>query len=145
LRVTAARLALWSEVDLDAGLFTLPAARVGNKSRQPWVLPIPALGVDVLRSLEASRGASDGFAFICGQGDAAAASGDAQARLCTLSGVKGWSLNDLRRTLVSLAADADASLDVSAADLWLQHKPTGISAVYRRSARSEATAAVSRS
>jgi integrase len=59
-----------------------------------------------------------------------------------MSGVKDWPPHDLRRSVVTLLADAVPDLDTSAADLWLQHRPAGVAAIYQRSSRQAAMARV---
>ena len=49
LREAALRAAQWRELDLDAGLWTVPASRM--KSRREHVLPLPAQAVALLKDL----------------------------------------------------------------------------------------------
>ena len=50
------RLALWEEFDLDAAIWTIPAAR--TKMRREHTKPLPKLAVDVLRQLQAETGSN---------------------------------------------------------------------------------------
>lgn len=46
----------WSELDLDAGLWTIPKGRVGMKLGYAYVTPLPRQAVDALRRLQALTG-----------------------------------------------------------------------------------------
>jgi len=48
------RQAPWSEFDLDAALWTIPAVRM--KARRPHVVPLPRQAVDILRQLQEVTG-----------------------------------------------------------------------------------------
>ena len=50
VRVTEAAEARWSEVDLDAGLWTIPAERM--KARQTHVVPLSRQAIEFLRALQ---------------------------------------------------------------------------------------------
>lgn len=56
------RQAEWSEVDLDAGLWSIPAARM--KMRQPHVVPLAHQAVEVLRELHPVT-RNDRYVFPC--------------------------------------------------------------------------------
>ena len=51
------RQAYWSEFDLEAATWTVPASRM--KMRREHVKPLPALAVDILRRLQADQGGGD--------------------------------------------------------------------------------------
>lgn len=55
------RLATWPEFDLDAAIWSIPAARM--KMRQPHVVPLSAEAVAVLRRRWPLRGSDDGLVF----------------------------------------------------------------------------------
>jgi integrase len=51
----------WSEINLDAALWTIPAARMkrsveGKKNGQPHLVPLPTQAVDILRKLHPLTG-----------------------------------------------------------------------------------------
>ena len=48
------RQAQWSEFDLDAAVWTIPAARM--KARRPHIVPLPRQAVAILRQLEEITG-----------------------------------------------------------------------------------------
>ena len=55
------RAAEWSEIDLDAGLWTIPAARMkrskdGKENGDPHLVPLPRQAVEVLRGLHGYTG-----------------------------------------------------------------------------------------
>ena len=55
------RAAAWAEFDLDAGLWTIPAARMkrsveGKKNGDPHLVPLPTQAVAILRKLQALTG-----------------------------------------------------------------------------------------
>ena len=51
------RQAYWSEFDLDAATWTVPASRM--KMRREHVKPLPALALDILRRLKSEQGGGD--------------------------------------------------------------------------------------
>jgi integrase len=55
------RLAKWPEFDLDAAIWSIPAARM--KMRQPHVVPLSAEAVTILRRRWTLRAADDGLVF----------------------------------------------------------------------------------
>jgi integrase len=91
----------WSELDLDAGTWVLPATRSKNKRAHPITLPAAAL--DILRSVPRSTRdtlfgdrAKDGFRSW----------GSGKVELDRrLAGVKPWRLHDIRRTVATHMAD----------------------------------------
>ena len=58
VRSNEARFAIWSEFDLDAAIWSIPAARM--KMKQPHVVPLPVPAVDLLRRLRREHEALDG-------------------------------------------------------------------------------------
>ncbi|MEN1641840.1 tyrosine-type recombinase/integrase, partial [Pseudomonas aeruginosa] len=48
------RQAPWSEFDLDAATWTIPAARM--KARRPHIVPLPTQAVELLRNLQEITG-----------------------------------------------------------------------------------------
>lgn len=60
-RPTELRAAAWSEFDLDAGLWTIPAARMkrsknGKENGEPHLVPLPTQAVAILRQLQPLTG-----------------------------------------------------------------------------------------
>ena len=60
VRQAEARGAQWSEIDTDARLWTIPAARMG-KTKRPHVVPLSDAALAVVESM---RGQSDTFVFV---------------------------------------------------------------------------------
>lgn len=55
------RVADWAEIDLDAGLWTIPAARMkrskdGKENGDPHLVPLPTQAIEVLRGLQGYTG-----------------------------------------------------------------------------------------
>lgn len=50
------RLALWEEFDLEKAIWTIPAARM--KMRREHVKPLPAMAIDILRTLQFETGSN---------------------------------------------------------------------------------------
>lgn len=130
VRTSIARDMTFDAVDRDAGTLAVSATQRGNKARRAWTLPLPALALDCI-----GKTLRQPFVFRSTEGGQVALSSSAKARLDKASGVSGWQLHDLRRTAVTLLAEALDEVDVDACDQWLMHKRTGIEGVYQRSQR----------
>jgi integrase len=63
VRSNEARGAMWSEIDLDAGVWTIPAARM--KMNRDHDVPLSAPAIALLRRMEAEKGDS-AFVFVGG-------------------------------------------------------------------------------
>ncbi|QYK40236.1 MAG: integrase family protein [Paracoccaceae bacterium] len=131
VRLSEVRLMTWTWIDMAAKTLTIPATAKGNKAAETFILPLCDMAVDIL----ARQPTRDGLVFRGRQGGPVSLGSDVKDRLDALSGVTEWRFHDLRRTVVTLLADADHEIDVDACDRWLQHKRTGIKAVYQRASR----------
>ncbi len=89
--------ASWSEIDLAAGLWVIPAVRM--KADRAHVVPLAPDALALLRSLPRFTGPCV-FTTTAGA-RAVNGFGATKARLDALSGVRGWVLHDLRRTMRS--------------------------------------------
>lgn len=119
----------WDEVDLDAGLITIPAAR--NKSGRAHVLPIAPVARDILASLPRlgplvfpARGRTD-----------TAFSGFSKSKRAfdEACGVTDWTIHDLRRTAATNMAGLGAPPHV--VERILNHSTgtiSGVAAIYNR-------------
>jgi integrase len=90
---------LWRDLDFERRIWTLP--REVTKSDRAHIVPLSPLALDLLSSLPRL---GEGYVFPSRrQASDQPASGfsHAKARLDRLSGVKGWRLHDLRRTVAS--------------------------------------------
>jgi integrase len=111
----------WGEI--DGSDWTLPAAR--NKTKVDLVRPLSKAAQDILR-------ASKQFGFIFTTDGATPISGFSKfkAAFDKVSGTKGWTLHDLRRTARSLMSRAGVPSDH--AECCLGHVIGGVRGVYDR-------------
>jgi integrase len=91
----------WSELDLEAATWTLPAARI--KTKKDLVLPLPPAAVAILRSVERRDGRD--LVFGSRSPDGFTAWSDAKRELDERLELKRWCLHDLRRTLITSLHD----------------------------------------
>ena len=118
------RLMEWREVDLKAGVWTLPVAR--NKGGRPHEVPMSRQMVELLASMP-RRGS---FVFTT-TGDKPWSGHDKiKPVLDRESGVKGWVFHDLRRTARSRFAEMGISYEI--AERLLGHAVTKIERTYNR-------------
>lgn len=87
--------ARWSEIDLDAGLWTIPAVRM--KMKRAHVVPLAPMALAVLRELP-HWAEGDCLFSVTGGARPVTSSGHAKRRLDKVCDVQGWRLHDLRRT-----------------------------------------------
>jgi len=113
----------WSELDLDAGLWRLPAER--NKSGRPFEIPLSAPVVETLRSQ--SRIGPLVFAL---DGKRPMTLHRLIERVRRDAGLPDVRLHDLRRTLRTGLAEIGVSFEV--AERVLNHAMPGLQAVYNR-------------
>jgi integrase len=121
----------WSELDLDAGTWALPAAR--SKNRRAHTIALPAAALNIIRSVPRSARdhlfgdrALDGFTnWVSGKREL-------DRRLA--GAVKSWRLHDVRRTVATGLADIGVEPHVIEQILNHQsgHKG-GLHGVYNRS------------
>jgi integrase len=121
----------WSEIDLDSGIWTLPAER--SKNGKQHVLPLmPAMreivdGVPRMATRDALFGQrSKGFTAWSWK--------ESKPALDERSGVRDWTVHDIRRTVATRMADIGVQPHVIEAALnhHSGHR-TGIAGVYNRS------------
>ena len=86
----------WSEVDLEGATWLIPAARM--KSDRAHLIPLAPDALALLRSLPRFTRGDYVFSTTNGQ-KAVNGFSRAKERLDALSGVEGWVLHDLRRTV----------------------------------------------
>lgn len=101
----------WSELDLDAKVWTLPKSRVKNGIEHS--VPLSAATVAILKGLPRVKG-SDGFVFTTTGTTAVSGFARAKERLDTLTiaDMPHWTLHDLRRTFASGCARIGINLPV---------------------------------
>ena len=112
----------WGEV--KDGVWTLPASR--NKTKVDLVRPLSRMALD---QLEGSKTKAQ-FVFPTRNGKPIADFGKHKLKFDKASGVKGYTLHDLRRTARSLMSRAGASADV--AERCLGHVIGGVRGIYDR-------------
>jgi integrase len=91
----------WSELDLERGLFTVPAERAKNGRRHQ--LPLTTLALDVIRSVP--RMVSRDLLFGVRGTDGFSRWVDGKRDLDKRSGVTGWLVHDIRRSTATKLAD----------------------------------------
>jgi integrase len=119
----------WPEVDLERGTFTIAAAR--SKNRRAHTLPLPPVALDIIESVPRMVARPQLFGqrargFTRWSID--------KAELDRRSGVIGWTVHDLRRTVATRMADLGVAPHVIEAALNHQsgHK-RGVAGIYNRS------------
>jgi integrase len=85
----------WSEVDVDRRLWTIPAARM--KGGRAHEVPLSRAAVELLETLP--RNAGDFVFSTTGGAKPVNGFSKAKVRIDKLSGVAGWKIHDLRRTM----------------------------------------------
>jgi integrase len=127
-RLTEVAQMEWSEIDLDAKLWTLPRGRVKNDKGH--TVPLSAAAIAIIEQLPRK----DALLFNGRSGRMASGSVSRfKEKLDELSGVKGWRLHDLRRTTASGMAGLKIALPVI--EKVLNHSSgtfKGVLGVYQR-------------
>ena len=117
----------WAEVDLVRRLWTLPGTR--TKNGKPHAVQLSLAAVAVIRA----QPRFSTLVFPARGGGPLSQFSTEKRRIDTLSGVLGWRLHDLRRTLVSGMARLGVAPHI--ADKILNHASgtiSGVAAVYQR-------------
>jgi len=140
VRLNIARELTWDAVDLEAGTITVAADAKGNKAGVEVTLPLTSTAIEILERQPTRKG----LVFRGRNGGIVAAGSTAKNLLDDRSGVTGWRVHDLRRTVVTLTAEAHEDIDESAADLWLMHKRQGVAGIYQKAGRVKAMQRVAR-
>jgi integrase len=129
--------ARWDEIDLEAGTWTIPAARY--KTKRANVVPLSPAARDVLASLPRilpSAAGSDadapapGYVFTTTGNTPFSGFSKAKRTLDSASKTSDWTLHDLRRTARTLMVRASVRSDV--AERVLGHVIGGVAGVYDR-------------
>jgi integrase len=112
----------WSEIDLEARLWTIPPAK--SKNRLAHLVPLSPLAIAIIESLQ---GIDDRFAFSTRPGTRISGFSKAKSRAVTLSGVTDWRIHDLRRTVATRMAELGIPHPV--VSKLLNHSPRGVMGV----------------
>jgi len=119
----------WSELDLDAGLWKIPASKF--KMKRPHTVPLVSTVVDILRTRAENYG-TDGYVFPadgpCGYRQNFHQAG--WPELLTEAGIEDFRPHDIRHTTATWCLEAGATEEAIAA--LLGHKRAGITARYAR-------------
>ena len=115
------RRLVWSELDLDAGIWTLPAAR--SKNKREHAIPLSTEVVELLKSLPK---VSDTYVFSIDGRCAYTGHQWVKDILDKQSKVEGWTYHDIRRTVASGMAGLRISDDVIGK--VLNHLKAGVTA-----------------
>lgn len=118
----------WSEITGD--LWTIPREKV--KKDRPHTVPLSATAVLLLSDLaERPRFGTDGFVFTTTGGLSASSNyNKVKAELDRLSGVTGWTIHDIRRTVRSKLAELGVPREV--ARKVLNHEDGKVDRIYNR-------------
>jgi len=122
---------VWSELNLDTGVLSIPGER--TKNHRPLVLTLPAVAVDILRSVPRREGRNYVFG---GSGNAfsgwAYAKMSLDARITSTVGgpLPHWTLHDLRRTARTGLGKIGVAPHI--AELVINHVRGGVEAIYDR-------------
>jgi integrase len=128
----------WSELDLDAGTWTLPAER--SKNHRAHTIALPAAALDIIKAVP-RRGRDQLFGD---RADGGFTSWEYAKRQLDsrLVGVKPWKLHDLRRTCATGMADIGVEPHhIEAALNHFSGHRRGVAGVYNRSAYERAVKA----
>jgi len=122
--------ATWSEVDLGAGLWTIPATRM--KSDEPHVVPVaaPAIAAELMRLLP-MQGKGRGYVLGGGAIHYVRAKDRLDARMTALNGGKpipSWVWHDLRRSYRT--GLSTIGIEPHIAELCIAHRQRGLHKVY---------------
>jgi integrase len=98
----------WQELDLDAGLWTLPASRAKNNVQHE--VPLSAAAVDILKALPKKKGIK--LLFTTTGDTPVSGFSKFKDKLDQRSGVTNWRTHDLRRTVATGLAKLGIQLPV---------------------------------
>jgi integrase len=131
----------WGELDLDAAIWALPAAR--SKNRRAHTITLPPTALDILRSVPPRSARDHLFGDRAVDGFTNWGSGKLELDRRLAGAVKGpWRLHDVRRTVAT--GMADIGIEPHHVEAVLNHyggHRAGIAGVYNRSGYERAVAA----
>jgi len=121
----------WSEIDMDTGTWTLPAAR--SKNRRAHTLPLPRMAIDIIAAVPRMVERDQLFGERAELGFTRwGAKRDLDARLGET--VQPWTLHDLRRTAATKMADIGVQPHIIEAALnHVSGHKGGVAGIYNRS------------
>ena len=128
VRSNETRLAVWTEFDLDQGIWTIPGERM--KARETHVVPLSAPTIALLRRRWQERVSDDGLVF---SNDGERPISDmTMTKLLRDAGIKGATVHGFRSAFTDWAAEK-TDFPKEVADKALAHKLSNqVEAAYRR-------------
>jgi integrase len=129
LIITAQRRAevggmMWSELDLERSLWSIPAAR--HKQKRGHEVPLPSIAMDIITPLPRHCD----WLFSTTRSSPISGFGKFKQRIDKATGITGWRLHDIRRTAATRMAELQVPRFVIARVLG--HSDTSITATYDR-------------
>ncbi len=121
--------ARWRDVDLAAGVWTIPVAAA--KNGRAHLVPLSRQAISLLEHV--GSGESDAFLFATSTGRPLANHDRATKALSKASGVTGWSRHDLRRTGATTLGEMGELPDIIEAALNHVSIRSALAATYNRS------------
>ncbi len=124
----------WSELNLAAGVWSIPALRVKNGKAHDVHLSLCAMSIlSRLSPILMNDGETSDFVFTTTGKTACSGFSRAKKTLDELSGVNDWRLHDIRRTVATAMSKLQVPIHVTEA--ILNHKSgqiSGVAAVYQK-------------
>lgn len=130
------------QIDVRAKLISLPKTKSGDA----WRVPYAGLGAEIIER-RCDGLAGDDFIFpargpnargkvhmdnFVAEKERLDAAMLAELPKESISSLEPWTLHDLRRTVTTNVCELDHSVVNPVADLWLQHRPSGVAGTYNR-------------
>lgn len=121
----------WSEVEEDGVFWTIPGQR--TKNGKPHLVPLSETSLSVMGHRPSGEASKDDLVFPGQRGTAFSGWSKCKAQLDLASGVTGWRIHDLRRTLATGLQRLGVRLEVTEAVLnHISGSRAGIVGVYQR-------------
>jgi integrase len=119
----------WGEIDLDAGTWTIPGER--TKNHRPHTLPLMPAALEIVRAVPRMASRDQLFGV---RGKGFSRWGMSKDALDERSGVAGWVVHDIRRSVATRMADLGIAPHIVEAVLNHQsgHR-AGVAGIYNRS------------
>ena len=128
VRSNETRLAVWTEFDLDSGIWTIPGERM--KARETHVVPLSFPALKLLRRLWRERTSDTGLVFT--NNGAKPISDMTMTKLLRDDGIEGVTVHGFRSTFTDWSSE-QTNFPKEVADKALAHKlPNKVEAAYRR-------------
>jgi integrase len=119
---------VWSEIDLERGVWTIPAAR--TKNARAHALPLPRMALDIIESVPCMVGRDQLFGV---RGHGFTMWTVCKRELDARAGVAAWHIHDLRRTAATRMNDLGVQPHI--VEVVLNHHSgfrSGVAGVYNR-------------